>query len=352
MKLLQKFLSQNQKSLEAGLNYLGKGFYSVYREGGLSKAHEDISYTPLEKDLAQNSVEKYSQVLSEKIKFNPYGKFDPSKTIIKFAANDIENSKEDEFGNVILVLGKGENLVRYGNYGIAPSALEKPEDLLKHSLLLPELSVGVLSVKTHTPFKLVMSEKSFAFPASEMLRVTNHEENISRYSINVLSKLTADDAKRLTLLLQTKIFSDYSKENFYEEITSVFYKPTEHNKSSGTLMNFEQNHPSEDLKTASHYHPGERSLIIFTNNKKAGATLNFCGVDENPDERPDCKASLTFQENSITILNFPPYTHHKFSGEFIALSIHPREGANLIEAVQNGKISKGFLETATVFSKT
>ena len=52
------------------------------------------------------------------------------------------------------------------------------------------------------------------------------------------------------------------------------------------------------------------------------------------------------------VLNFPPYTHHKFDGEFVCVSVHPREGINLIEALESGLLPKGFLESATVFSKT
>jgi hypothetical protein len=34
------------------------------------------------------------------------------------------------------------------------------------------------------------------------------------------------------------------------------------------------------------------------------------------------------------------------------MSVHPREGKNLIEAVQSGTLPMGFLESATVFSAT
>jgi hypothetical protein len=54
----------------------------------------------------------------------------------------------------------------------------------------------------------------------------------------------------------------------------------------------------------------------------------------------------------LSVLNFPPHTHHKFEGEFVCISVHPREGENLIEALQSGLLPKGFLESATVFSKT
>ncbi len=93
-------------------------------------------------------------------------------------------------------------------------------------------------------------------------------------------------------------------------------------------------------------------MVIFTTDKPSSATLNFCGISENPDEREDSKVHLKFEENSIMVLNFPHYTHHKFCGEFVCVSIHPNEGLNLIEALQSGNLSAGFLKTATIFSKT
>ena len=165
--------------------------------------------------------------------------------------------------------------------------------------------------------------------------------------------LEPDDAKRLTLELQTKIYRDYKKENFYEEVTSRVYPPTTFNPSSGTLMSFEavDINAQKGEATAMHYHPGQRSLHIITTNKAAGVTLNFCGIAENPDEREDSKVHLDFPNNSMIVLNFPPYAHHKFHGEFVCLSVHPREGKNLIEKLRSGDLEGGFLESATVFSK-
>jgi hypothetical protein len=159
-----------------------------------------------------------------------------------------------------------------------------------------------------------------------------------------------DVARVLHIKLQERIFTDNRKERFYEEVTSIVDKPTEHNKSSGTLMNFERVEFGVDKTTDSHYHPGDRRLHILTINKTAGVTLNFCGINENPDERKDCEVHLDFPKNSVMVLKFPAYTHHKFHGEFVCTSVHPRDGRNIIDALQSGTLSKGFLESATVFS--
>jgi hypothetical protein len=85
---------------------------------------------------------------------------------------------------------------------------------------------------------------------------------------------------------------------------------------------------------------------------KSGVTLNFCGVNENPDDRKDSKVDIEFPKNSMMVLNFPLFTHHKFHGDFVCMSVHPKEGNKLIEATRSGTLPRGFLESATVFSQT
>ncbi|MBL6664235.1 MAG: hypothetical protein ISQ34_00125 [Rickettsiales bacterium] len=182
------------------------------------------------------------------------------------------------------------------------------------------------------------------------MEVPTFEENISRYNLVKIIDIPPETAKILSINLQRAIYEDKNNEYFYEEVTAKKYSPTKYNRSSGTLMNFETDLLGVERRTESHYHPGERSLYIVTTNKTAGVTLNFCGIVESPDDRKDCEVKLEFPKNSILSLNFPPYTHHKFNGEFICMSIHPREGANLIESLENGTLPKGFLESATVFS--
>jgi hypothetical protein len=223
-----------------------------------------------------------------------------------------------------------------------------------HSLAIPKGTYGVLDVLKHVPFSIFALDptKSFAVAGCPLEEVLTHEENIKRYSLNTSCSLSPDDAKRLSIEIQRRIFNDYTKQKFYEEVTSIVYKPNPENRSSGTLMNFESEDHSHDRTTAMHYHPGERSLHIITTKKPAAVTLNFCGIAENPDERKDCEVHLKFPENSMLVLNFPPCTHHKFHGDFVCMSVHPREGTNLIRAVSTGTLPKGFLESATVFSNT
>jgi hypothetical protein len=138
------------------------------------------------------------------------------------------------------------------------------------------------------------------------------------------------------------------KQKFHQETTFVAYAPTKYLKNSGTPMDFEG---LLSGTTPTHYHPGERSLYIFTTNKDAGVILNFCGIKESPGKRKDCEVKLAFKKNSLNVLNFPPFTHHKFYGEFVCISIHPREGENIIQALASGTIPVGFLEFATILSE-
>jgi len=271
--------------------------------------------------------------------------------VLQVTTPDTERDFPDEFGTVTCASTK-KYKVKYGKYGIMPSETKTPVDLLTQELLIDGGNVGIVTIRKHVPFRIETEDPDQTFVMhirGEVSEVFEHKDNIERYSLNTLAKLESpEQAKQLSLSLQKKIFHDKGNEYFYEEVTSKVYKPTIHNRSSGTLMHFAQ----ANKATASHYHPGERSLIIVTTDKPAGVTLNFCGIAENPDKRTDCKKYIKFPKNSLIVLNFPPYTHHKFHGEFDCMSVHPREGINLIEAVQSGTLSKGFLESATVFSKT
>jgi len=272
-----------------------------------------------------------------------------NSTVVQFAKEDIEVSEADKIEEIAIIAGDNMT-VHYGARGVAASANKSPRDLLKHSLIIPKRSTGVLTLLKHVPFLIEASDphKSSAMAGSRLVKVPTHEENITRYSLTKVTDLPPETAKIITLRLQQAIFENKKNEYFYEEITSRVYPPSESNRSSGTLMNFEN---EDNHTTNTHYHPGERSLHVLTTNKASGVTLNFCGIGENPDNRKDCEVKLVFPKNSALILNFSPFTHHKFHGEFVCMSIHPREGDNLIQALESGVLPKGFLETATVFSK-
>ena len=274
--------------------------------------------------------------------------------VMQVAVQDVKTSQQDEFGSMLIESSSDVN-IKYGDLGIMPSKSTSPSELLKHKCKIEAGTMGVLNIRQHVPFLISSEEpeKTVVLDLTELEEVLDHEKNKNRYSMHTVCNLEPDDAKRLTLELQTKIYRDYKKENFYEEVTSRVYPPTTFNPSSGTLMSFEavDINAQKGEATAMHYHPGQRSLHIITTNKAAGVTLNFCGIAENPDEREDSKVHLDFPNNSMIVLNFPPYAHHKFHGEFVCLSVHPREGKNLIEKLRSGDLEGGFLESATVFSK-
>ena len=272
--------------------------------------------------------------------------------VLQVATEDIEISDKDKFGTLTIASAVSFH-IRYGEYGIMPSLKSTPTDLLTKELLIQGGSLGVLSIKKHVPFLIDSKDpsKTIVLNATELREIYKHEENITRYSMDKICDLKPERARQISLALESQIFDDRNNELFYEEVTSKVYKPTKYNKSSGTLMNFTNNDP-RDKTTAMHYHPGDRVLMIVTTNQTSGITLNFCGVAENPEHKKDCEKFIEFPKNSMIVVNFPAYTHHKFMGNFNCISIHPKEGENLISAVQSGTLPRGFLESATVFSKT
>jgi hypothetical protein len=336
------------------LNSLRSGLSDVYlsrRYISSAKHIKEISFTCISE--SEEEVSKLGKVIDKKRKENSSA-FRPNllqSGVMQLRTEDIELGEGGGVGHIIVAAGEDLNVL-YGKRGIAPSKAITPMDMLTQSLVIPKGVLGVLDIKTHVPFMINAKEphKSFAITESSLARVPKYEEMISQYSLNVIAPLNADIAKRTAIKVQDRIFDDRNYEMFYEEVTSRVYSPTEFNKSSATLMNFERREFGVDKTTAMHYHPGERILFIYTTDKDAGVTINFCGIEENPDDRPDCKVHLRFKENSISTLVFPPYVHHKFHGEFVCISVHPREGDKLIEAVRSGSLPKGFLESATVFS--
>ena len=273
---------------------------------------------------------------------------------IRFGMRDIPVKSEDNFGQIILASSgdKNEVVIRYGAMGVAPSAEVAPADLLKHQIKIPERSIVMLKIKKHVPFVIQVKnkEKAVAVALNELEMVDEHDKNISRYSLDVDYSLDPEDAKRHTLTVQNRIVNDSSKERFFQELTAVVDKPTRHNRSSGTLMEFGDVEGIQS--TDMHYHPGDRVLQIITTDKKAGVTLNFCGIAEKPSERPDCQVHLEFPKNTVLTLKFPSATHHKFDGNFVCKSFHPQDGKNIIKALENsGTLPAGFITTATIISE-
>ena len=344
--------------LRSSLNLISPGYSSIYQgRRGISNLSELVGYTEVKRfdhDESDSLISGLSKTLKKRHPDGACLRLD-NKSVNQVAIEDIMLTEEDSTGQIVIA-SQEEVTVRYGERGIAASKNILPKDLLSKSFVIQPRSIGVLDIKTHVPFLIETHDpqKVVVLASCPLTQVPTYEENISRYSKTTVVELPQEAARILSLRLQQSIFEDKKNEYFYEEITSRVYQPTTHNRSSGTLMNFELEDASKAVgkTTESHYHPGERSLYIFTTNKSAGVALNFCGIHEDPNERPDCEVKLKFDKNSIAVLNFPPFTHHKFNGEFVCMSIHPREGNRLIEAVQSGTLPKGFLESATVFSSS
>jgi hypothetical protein len=346
--------------LKQALDIFGPGLYHIQQRSLSNKLKKsvvlpDAHYSLLRSDISNSEMNEMFLHLPRTLK----GRQSRSSVldlkspkVLQVSCSDI-GAPDEKFGSIIIATEADDVEVHYGDYGVMPSSTKTPFDLLKKILPIPARSFGVLNFRELVPWtiKTTKPDRVLAINTTELSRVHDHEENIKKYSINTICKLSPKQAKQLSLAIQTQIFHDPHSENFYDEVTSVIQKPTIHIRSSGTLMNFAADDP--DKTTAMHHHPGDRILIIVTTNKKAGVTLNFCGVTEIPDQRKDSEVVLEFPENSIILLAFRDKTHHKFHGnEFDCLSIHPVEGMNLIEAIQSGiKSDKGFLETATEFSK-
>ncbi len=346
------------------LNYIRPGFSSIYARNLSSSIGDNLArYTHMMPISDDNYLESVSKTLQHQVKAGAASDIimvDLRKPAVMQAIFcDVELEEEDKSGKLLLG-SKDDITVRYGDVGINPSENVRAVDLLKYELRIPKESFGILSVRNHTPFMIDAKDvdKSFVMKApsitSKLVTVSDYgrREMEKLGSLENVVRLPEDISRMINIKLQDRIFSDRKNEKFYEEVTSIVDKPTEYNRSSGTLMNFERRRFGIDNTTDSHYHPGDRRLHIFTINKEAGVTLNFCGVCENPQNRKDCELKLDFPENSMVVLKFPAYTHHKFHGEFICVSVHPREGQNILEAVQSGTLQKGFLESATVFSST
>ena len=343
--------------LNSLLNRVTPGFSSIYARNFSSSTGDDlVKYTHM-MNMDSGDVEKVAQTLQSKIKTlstSGASSIDlRNAKAMKAASYDVEVSEGDDFGQILLGSADGIS-VRYGKAGITPSKDVSVDDLLNQELLIPRNSFGVLSIKNHVPFSIKPKnlDQTFAIAASALIKVDEYDRaKIEKMgSLEKVLSLPEDIARMVHIKLQERIFSDRNNEKFHEEVTSIVDKPTEYNRSSGTLMNFERRRFGADNTTDSHYHPGDRRLHIFTLGKEAGVTLNFCGISENPHERKDCEVRLDFPESSMVVLKFPAYTHHKFHGDFACISVHPIEGQNILEAVQSGTLKKGFLETATVFS--
>ncbi|MFT5703409.1 MAG: hypothetical protein ACI9TO_000778 [Rickettsiales bacterium] len=318
------------------------------------KFSTNSEFPPVFFTVIRNMDEKEATEFAKKMsgKLNKSLNLEDKSTVRHFTSKDVKSEDEKEYGKFLLVCIGSNSSLRYGNLGKASSESVTPTDLLTESEPIPANSMIVVDIQEHVPFlfDIEKSKESFVLPTCYIEQVLPHEKNIQQSSITLRITLEPSLAKSIAESLRERIFNDPNMEKFYEETTLPISKPTEYIKSSSTLMNFSGLN-SEQETTDSHFHPGDRTLIIITTEKKGGVTLNFCGIEEDPEKRKDCEKYIEFPPNSMIVLNFPAYTHHKFHGEFDCISEHPKEGVNIIKAVLSGTLPKGFLESATVFSK-
>ena len=312
-----------------------------------TRMQQEVIVTPLgEKSLDEDVVKRI------KSRAMPQQR-SPQEKVMMVNIQDMLRS-EDRYCS-LLVFSGGESVVKYGKAGIAPSENVGVKDLLVFEKPIPK-GVTMLDIGHSVPFTISSERAKELFVINTSIdplkEAPSHEENLKRYSLHTACDLPYDLSKRLSIEIQRKIFSDRDNEEFYQEMTSVVTPPTELLKSSATWMNFEQRQMDVLNSTDTHFHPGSRLLIIFTTSKKAGATLNFCGISESPEDRPDCEVKLKFEPNKIQVLHFGEEVHHRFEGDFVCLSIHPKDSDSIIKALKEGKLPEGFLERATIFSQS
>lgn len=312
---------------------------------------KDMMFTPLGKADSESAVGVLKRRFPPKYFDGPLT-LSGSK-VYNFKTQDIVEKPTDRYGKLLIFSGDGVD-VSYGDCGIAPSATETPLRLAnKYGFKIPPGLFGVVEAPLHTPFRIsaLDSKSSFAYPLTSVAKVLNHEDNIKNYRVKTLCNLPPDVAQKLSSNIYSVIDNDKDKERFFEELTSRMIIPSSLINVSLTGMAFEGMAEELNTVTSRHFHPGIRFLVNVTIENGAGVELNFCGVNEAPDDRLDCRVDVPFPKNAISILAFPAYVHHKFRESFQSFSIHPYEGPNITKAVNEGKLSKGFLETATVFSK-
>lgn len=347
---MRRYIGSTTTILES---IVGKPLTRLYhsKQSHYSDPNSLISFTEISKCNTETISELEKKIVDDGTNRSKLRLVKPE--ILRIKKDDIELSIGDRFGQILIASQEGLN-VTFGERGISPHEYTNTEDLLSRKLDIPPKTLGVLNLQKHVPFRINGSygNEAIALPLCEVERFPTYRELLESGQLYRVCELSEDDAKRVSLEVQRKIFADYSKEKFYEEVTSKINLPTEFFRSSGTLMNFESDDKKNDSTTASHYHPGERSLHIITTKKPAGVILNFCGISENPAERKDLEKTIVFPPNSFLTLNFPPYAHHKFYGDFVCNSVHTREGLKFIKAVQSGTLPGNFLDSATVFSGT
>lgn len=279
----------------------------------------------------------------------------------QFIFEDIVEKEQENFGQALVASSK-DILVKHGKHGVAPSDTKSPLELIlpdnqlitPGGIIIPKGTLSLLNIRTYLPFIFETNGEFVLQPTTKMQQLTPYEEIDKLHQLDTVLSLGEENAKRLSLKIQEAIWNDSQgkRESFYEETTLPAWSPSTHLANSGTWMEFIADPEKAAYADSSpmHYHPGERCLLIVTTNTNAGVKLNFCGINESPDNCPSTEKIHDFEKNSISIVRFAAHAHHEFYGTFVCASFHPKEGANIIAALESGNMTKGFLETATVMS--
>ena len=128
-----------------------------------------------------------------------------------------------------------------------------------------------------------------------------------------LKQLAGFDEKTISSIadnFRAHIKSDEDSELFAGESCSRIVSAKEEDMSSVFLMSFSQGYDQQK-----HFHTGSRILLIFSR-KDASVTL---GRQQNSLKEEK------MLDNSCYLLRMETGLVHKFSGDFVAFSIHPKD---------------------------
>lgn len=331
--------------LRGVLNSFGANTYNAFitHRSKTSKADDlVISFVPLVTFSEDSELQKFQKLYYQngKNRFNP-----GDRGINYFSIDDIGYKKGQ------MIIGSLDDIeIKFGEPGIMARKGQTKKELLPFTKHIEGGTIGMLEVGRQVPFSIKMSNNSLAIAIEEMKKFPSFSENINRCSMHVLNKNKLPDkvSGSISHSLRYNIYNNLKNERFGNEITLPIYKADGENRSSSILMNF-VGIDKEIENSDTHYHPGERVLYIFTEDSDSGVTINLCGINEIPDDRPDLRKSYNFPKNSIIVLKFPALAWHQFKGRFVCISNHPKEGENFIHAVKNNSLTDGYLTTATVF---
>ena len=160
---------------------------------------------------------------------------------------------------------------------------------------------------------LVYQEKGSFFKLAVLVHrdiVTNMEPSF--YELKRLFALnqTSGAVFEMDELIKTYINQDQNTELFSGEHVSQILAAKENNMSSAYFMAFNQEDEQE-----LHYHTGSRILFIFTK-KNASAHLGTSS-DSLKEEK--------MEDGSMYVLRMNAEVFHQFAGDFVAISIHPKD---------------------------